>query len=143
EGLGRGRAEADDDPRLHERDLGLKPPVARVDLHGVRLRVDPSLAARLPLEVLHDVRDVDLVTRDLGFLECPIEHAPRRPDERVAELVLLITGLLSDEEQRSSDRSLAEDRLRGTLVQVTRVARARGEREIVEVGVRWDEREGW
>ena len=57
--LGRGRAEADDGARLDQLDLGVEPGPAGGDLARVRLLVDAALPARLPLEMLHDVGDVD------------------------------------------------------------------------------------
>jgi len=49
---------------------------------AVRLGVNPPLAARLPLEVLHRVGDVGLTPIDTGFLEGAIEQLAGRPDER-------------------------------------------------------------
>ena len=82
--LRRGRAEADDHARLDQRDLGVEPRPAGGDLAGVRLLVDAPLAARLPLEVLDDVGDVDRCAVDAGVLERAVEQLAGRADERMA-----------------------------------------------------------
>src|SRR4029079_12209686 len=101
-------------------ELRLEPAMARVDLHRVRLRVEAPLAAWLPLEVLHRVRDVDVVLRDACLLERGVEDPPRGSDERMALLILLIARLLADEHEPRVRRAFAEDRLRGVLVQMAR-----------------------
>src|SRR5436190_9759459 len=115
--LRRGGAETDEHPRLDNLELGLEPRPARGDLGPVRLLVDPPLAAGLPLEVLDDVRHVDLAPVDPGFLERLVQELPRRADERLALLVLLIAGLLADEHHLRLGGALAEDGLRPGLVQ--------------------------
>src|SRR5215207_8618298 len=67
--LRRGRAEADEHLRLDRLELGLEPRAARGDLRPVRLCVNAPLAARLPLEVLDDVRDERERTVDAGLFE--------------------------------------------------------------------------
>src|SRR4029079_1536941 len=64
-----GGAETDEDPRLDQRDLRFEPWPACRNLRSVRLRVDAPLAARLPLEVLHDVGDIDEFPVDPGLVE--------------------------------------------------------------------------
>ena len=104
--------------RLHERDLGVEPRPAGRDLAGVRLLVDAPLAARLPLEVLDDVGDVDLRAVDPRLRERPIEQRAGRTDERMAAQILGVARLLADEHQRRRRRAFAEDGLRGALVEV-------------------------
>src|ERR1041384_2472059 len=62
---GRG-AEADDHGRFENRDFGLEPRHARADLAGVGRFVETALRTRVarPLEVLHGVRDIDVVAVD-------------------------------------------------------------------------------
>src|SRR5688572_13314887 len=109
--LRRGRAEADDDLRLHDLELGLEPRPARLDLGGVRLGVNADLAApapptpaaqtgrRLPLEVLDRVGHVRRPAVDAGFGQPLVEHPPRRSDEGPPGQVLLVARLLADEHQ--------------------------------------------
>src|SRR3954454_7870567 len=106
--LRRGRTEADDRARLDQRDLTVEPWPARGDLAGVRFLVDAPLAARLPLEVFDDVRDVDRGAIDAGVLERAIEQLPRWTDEGMAGKVLRVTRLLAHEHQPSFGRALSE-----------------------------------
>ena len=75
EGFCGDRAEADDDVGLDERDLALKPREACANFAGVRRLVDASLCASVarPLEMLHGVRDVDVVAIDARRIECLVE----------------------------------------------------------------------
>ncbi len=141
DGLHGRRAEAHDHLGLHGRHLGLEPAVARVDLDHVGLGVEAPLAARLPLEVLHGVRDVDVAPIHAGTLERRVEHAPRGADERAASSILDVPGLLADEHDRGGRVPFAEDRLCGVLVEVARGARTRRARELHRVRARRHERE--
>ena len=77
--LGGDRAEADEDVRPHDRELGLEPRLAGGDLGRVRPLVDPSLPTRLPLEVLDRVRQVGIRPLDPGFLERLVEEPSAGP----------------------------------------------------------------
>ena len=59
ERAGGGRAERDGELRLEQAKLVVEPPAAGLDLGIVRLLVDAALAARLELEVLHGIGDID------------------------------------------------------------------------------------
>ena len=86
------RTETDEHARLDDRELGVEPRPARGELGGVRLVVDTTLAARLPLEVLHRIRDVHLVAIDTGFVERSRSHwvlLPTHPT-RVADFAYVI-----------------------------------------------------
>ena len=74
----RGRAERHDDARPYDLDLVVEPQAAGVDLARVGLLVDAPLAARLVLEMLHGVGDVDSRAVDAGRLE----RAHRAPCRR-------------------------------------------------------------
>ena len=60
--------------RLHDLEFMVEPPAAGIDLARVRLLVDAPLAARLILEVLHRIGDVDRIARDAGDFQRAIEH---------------------------------------------------------------------
>ena len=90
------------------------------------LLVDAALAARLPLEVLHHIGDVDGRAIDPSFGERLVEQLPGRADERMTGQVFLIAGLLADEHQPRARRALAEHRLRAELVEVARLTVLRG-----------------
>ena len=81
--LGRRRPEAHEDRRAQRPQLGLEPRPAGVDLGGVRRLVQPHLAPRLPLEVLHDVGDVGQPPVDARRLQRR-RRAPGRRDPRRA-----------------------------------------------------------
>src|SRR5439155_18349610 len=78
--------------------------------------------ARLPLEVLDDVRDVGVAAVDPGVLEGAVEELPGRADERPAGEVLLVAGLLADEHQAGRLAPLAEDGLGRSLPEVAALA---------------------
>ena len=59
--------------------------------------MNATLAAWFPLEVLHDVRDVDAIAGEANRLERMIEQTPRRSHERAAGQILCIARLLADE----------------------------------------------
>src|SRR2546429_4425420 len=118
QGLGRGRSQAQHDPRLDLLDLRLEPGPAGADLLRVRPLVDATLAAWFPFEVLHHVRYVGLAAVDPSFFERAIQHLPGRTDERRTGHVLAVARLLADEHEPGSFGSLAKDGLRRALPQV-------------------------
>src|SRR4051812_5791245 len=70
----RGRcAKADDHLRSNGVNFGIEPRTAGRDLDRVRLLVNAALAARLPLEVLHGIGDVHLLSIDAGLYERFVE----------------------------------------------------------------------
>ena len=119
--LGRRRPEGDDQLRLEELQLGLEPEAARCDLAGVRLLVDAPLSLRggLPLEMLDRIRDIDGGAVDAGVGEAFVEDPSGRPDERMALLVLLIAGLLADEDHLGGPLPLPEHALGRAGPQIT------------------------
>jgi len=125
-GLGRGRSEADDGARLDDIDFGLQPRHAGIDLDRVRLFVNAPFAARLPLEVLHDIRDVDLRAIDACFFERFVEQSAGRTDEGTSGEIFFVARLLADEHHRRRLLSFAENGLRCAFVQVTGRAIPRG-----------------
>ena len=112
ERLRSGRAQADEDARLDDLELGVEPRPARRHLSPRRLLMDAPLAARLPLEVLDGVRHVHRSAVDPDFRERLVEHPAGGADERPALLVLLVARLLADEHRVGIARPLAEDGLR-------------------------------
>ena len=115
--LRRGRAEADQNVRLDERELLLEPWQARLDLHRAGLAVNPALAARHPLEVLDHVGDVGPLPVDPCLLERPVEQLAGRADERPPFAILDIARLLADQHEAGTRRSFAEHRLGRVLEQ--------------------------
>src|SRR4051812_8948287 len=113
----RRRAERHGELRLDQVELLVEPPAARFDLVVVRLLVDAALAARLELEVLHGIRDIDARAIDAGFGKRAVEHLPGRTHEWLAGQVLLIARLFADEHERCVRWSFAEDGLRRVAVE--------------------------
>src|SRR5437588_8144569 len=69
QGLGGGRAKANDRTRAHDLDLPVQPGPAGGDLAAAGLLVQPALALLAPTEVLHGVGEVDIARVDAGLLE--------------------------------------------------------------------------
>ena len=111
QGLGRRRTETDHQRRRDRRDLRGQPRCAGADFVRRRLAVDPPLAARHPLEVLHRIGDVGVRPVDAGIGEGAVEQFPGGPDERPSLDVLLVARLPAHEHQRRAAGPLAEDRL--------------------------------
>ena len=111
---------------LDDRELGFEPRAAGRHLGPVRLLVDPALPARLPLEVLDRVRDVDGRAVDSGRLEGLVEQPPGGADERPPGAVLLVAGLLADEHRRRPARTLPEHGLRSDLPELAATAPGSG-----------------
>src|SRR5690242_2060022 len=80
----RGRAHRNDEPRLYQGDLALEPRTACFDLELSRRFVDAAPAARLELEVLDGVGDVDACAIDASITQTAVEELPCRADERAA-----------------------------------------------------------
>ena len=106
--------------RLHEAQLVEQPRPTGADLVALGLVVEAPLAGlvRLPLEVLHGVRDVDVVARDASARQRALEQPARGADERVAAPIFLVTRLLAHEHQRRVRRPFAEHGLRAALPQL-------------------------
>lgn len=118
--LGRGCAEAHNDLWLDECYLGFKPLTAGADLGRIRLLVYPAFASFFKLEMLDDVRDVDLVSLNASFDQCSIEHLPRRPHKGKAFQVLIVSGLLADQNDRRRTRAGSRHGLRSMPIEVAR-----------------------
>jgi hypothetical protein len=83
------------------------------------------------------VRQINLGTVDARLRQTPVQHAPRRADERVALEVLLIARLLADQHEPGPLRALAEHRPGRVPVQIAALAAGRRvpqRREIEVVG---------
>jgi hypothetical protein len=93
--LGSRRAEADEQVRSDDLQLEIEPRTAGSDLRGVRTLMEAPLAARPPLEVLHDVANEDALPVDPGLGEGRIQQTAGRSDERSTGEILAIAGLLA------------------------------------------------
>ena len=110
------RAQANNEPRLDNREFGLKPWLTGSNLAGRWLLVDPTLAPFFELEMLDGVGEIDFRTLDSCLVEGAVKQRTRRPNERTSSQVLPIAGLLSDQHNRRRSRAFSEDRLRGSAI---------------------------
>jgi hypothetical protein len=78
--------------------------------------------ARLPVEVLDGVRQVDLVELQSCIEDRPAQQSARRPYERCTLLVLLVAGLLADEHHSRVLAATARDRLSRLFPQLAAAA---------------------
>src|SRR5262249_42005953 len=131
--------EKDHCSRLHDRELDIEPGPARRDVLRPRLLVNPPLPARLPVEVLHDIGHVDVVSIDSRRFERAVENPAGRPDERPSDLILLIAWLFADEHQARTLRTFPKDGLCALLPQLARVAIFSGFADGGQRRTRWDQ----
>ena len=123
--LRRRRAEEHEHARPDDGELGFEPRAARGLLGRVGLLMDAPLATRLPLEVLHGVRDVGLPPVDSGFVHAFVENPTGRADERSPREILLVAGLLADKHDVGRLGAFAEYRLGRVSVEIARRAPGR------------------
>ena len=109
--LRRGRAQADENFRPNEAQFRLKPGPAGRDIARARFLVDAPFSARLPLEMLDRVGDVNGVAIDFRVDERSIEQLAGRTNERLPVQIFLITRLLAEEHECGLLRAFAEDGL--------------------------------
>src|SRR6266511_1860535 len=117
-----GGAQRNDRRGPHDRALLDEPPLAPIDLIGVRALVETPLAAHFVLEVLHRVGDESIGAGNAGFFQRRIQDAAGRADEGLAGEILLVAGLLSDQHQVRAHPAFAGHDLGGEFVE--RAARA-------------------
>ena len=101
--------------------------------------MQPPLAARLELEVLHRVRDVGARAIYARLLQRLVEQLAGRPEEGLSDKVFLIAGLFANEHEVGVRRPLAEHGLRRVLPQGAAMAAHRvrthsGERVMSRAG---------
>jgi hypothetical protein len=116
-GAGGGGSHRHHHARLHRLELVVEPRVTGGDVPELGLLVDPSLSARLEVEVLDRVGEVDGTSVDAGLLEDEraVEHPPadyaRSMDRRLALVrrpsPLLADGLVTHIERSPVDVDLA------------------------------------
>ena len=102
--------------------LMLLPPAAAVDLIGIRLLVQPTLAALLEFEMLHRIGDEDFAAVEPRLGDGAVEHAASGADEGPAFQVFFIARLLAYHHHPSARRTFARHHLSRVLIE--RAARA-------------------
>src|SRR5262249_42246431 len=88
--------------------------------------------ARLPLEVLHDVRDVGVRPIDAGLVERLVEEPTGRTDERPPGEVLVVARLFADEHHPSAPAAFTGNSLSAALPEGAGAAAGGGLLEILE-----------
>ena len=95
-GLRRSRTHYHDEVGLNDPQFRFQPGTAGSDFVRVRLLMNPAFAARLPLEVFHHVRDVNLRPINSSFLEGAVHDFPSRTNERFARHIFVIARLFAN-----------------------------------------------
>ena len=117
-----GSTQANEHRRFDHIQFRLQPGPAGRCLAAVRLFVDAPLAHWLPLEMLHHVRDVNLVAVDAHFLQNFVQEFSRRTDKRPPRQIFIVPRLLAYEHHLRVRRAFAEDRLGAGLPERARPA---------------------
>src|SRR5438034_3507528 len=105
--------------RLHYFDFGVQPRAAGGNLDGIGLFMNTPLAARLPLEVLHNIRYVNIIAIDAGCGQSFVQHRACRAYEWPALKVLFVSRLLAYHHHASVGPALAEYGLRSEPPKIT------------------------
>src|SRR5690606_4354826 len=106
-GTRRGRSHGDHDGRLDFLHFLVQPPPALFNLPDRRFLVDAAFAAQAKAKVFDRVGDEYFLSGYTRGFERAVQHAPCRPDEWQASLVLLRSGLLADQHQGRVRRAFA------------------------------------
>ena len=122
--LSRRCAQAHDDPRLDQRNLGLEPRTARVDLRRIRFLMDPAFAPFLEFEVFDDVRDVYRSSVDAGLTQRAIKELASGTHKGKTLKIFIVTGLFADEYDAGSTRPNARHGLSSMQVEIAGFAPA-------------------
>ena len=88
--------------------------------------MEPPLSGGPPFEMLHRVRHIHRVAVDARGLQRVVKDTARRTDERSARDVLLVAGLLADEDDLGGPLPFPEDRLGRFRPEVAGSAMGRG-----------------
>src|SRR5262249_55640319 len=105
--------QAHNDSRLDRGDFCVEPGATRGNFTGARLLMNAALAARLPFEMLHYVRHVDLFAIDTGFDKGSVQQPPRRPYKGFTAEILVVPGLFSNQHDLRSRAAFPKDSLGG------------------------------
>ena len=121
---GGGCAEANDQPRPDYLEFRFHPRTAGGDLSARWGLVDSPFASLLEFEVFDGVCDVQIIAGDAGLTEGPVEHFAGGSDEWASGTVLLITWLLTDQNETGGCGSFSKNSLRCAAEQVAALADA-------------------
>src|SRR6188768_540247 len=117
QGLCCRRAKAHEDFRLHQRNLLIQPWLAGMHLCAVGFLVQTHLATPLELEMLHHIRDVDVLAFQSRLREAVLQYLSGRPDEGMPEAILLVARHLAHQHQCGGCGTFTEYGLGGVAMQ--------------------------
>ena len=80
---------------------------------------------RCPLEMLYNIRQINLSAVNSCFGQRFIQNFPRRSDKGFSDEVFLVSGLFADEHDGGFRVALSEHRLRRVLPKIACLAAAR------------------
>ncbi len=113
-----GGTEADDNFGLQQSDFGVEPRATGGNFVAIWLLMDAPFATRFPLEMFHDIGDVNFGTVHASFIECGVKKFSGRADKWLSLLIFLVAGLFTDKEDSRFAGAFAENGLRGSFVKV-------------------------
>ena len=118
----RDRAQREHDMRFDQIDLSLEPRPASLDFNEFWLLMNAAFAALDEFEMFDRVGHIDVARIQACSLHGLAQQAPGWPDEHVASEVFDVARHFADEHDRRPHFALAEDGLRGVLVEIAAMA---------------------
>jgi hypothetical protein len=131
--LGCGRPEGDDESWTDGVDFLREPAPAYLDLACVGALMQPSLAARLELEIRH----INAPAIDVRLRKGSVQQQARRPDKRTALEVFLVSWLFAYEHDLRVRRPFSEHGLGRVFPQWAGATRAASRRKLSSLSLRW------
>ena len=112
-------AKRDDQRRFHQGKLPVQPPTAVINLACARRLMDAPLSTRDEFEMLDRICEVAFAFCEARLAQGRAQQAARGSDKRATLKILLIPGLLADEDGPRLNWAFAEDCLRRAITQGT------------------------
>src|SRR4029077_19791902 len=100
--------------------LRFQPRAAGCDLARIWFLMNSAFPARLPFEMFHRVRDINLLAINSRFFQRPVHDFSSWSHERFTLLIFVIAGLFANQHDRRVIRAFTKDGLRGPLVEMAR-----------------------
>jgi hypothetical protein len=107
---------------MYRNYLCLKPWTASAHFLQTWLFVQPSLAAKFPLEVLDCICNIDRIAIDPSLFHANSQEFSRWSNKRLSGSVFLVSRLFAHEQDRGGRRTLAKYGLSGIAEKVTSAA---------------------
>src|SRR5687767_11797803 len=133
------RAQGHNHFRFDYGSFSLEPGATGSNLQCVWFFVYAPFAARLPLEMFDDVRDVCLFAINACFFQRFIEQATGWSNERLARQIFFIAGLFADKHHYRPARAFTEDGLRSAFPKIATFAISRSRAQRRQSYFWWEE----